>query len=311
MIETAFIASRVTLPDGPRRRAHAQEHDLEVAVLTPAFAAIGRRLVPVSWDDDRVDWSGFEAAIVRTAWDYATRLPEFLATMERIYQQTRLFNPPAILRWNADKDYLRDLAARGAPSIPTLWAEKADEASFRAAFAEFATPTLVVKPRIGAGAWRQALVHRDAPLPDARDLPPGPALIQPFLPSVVEEGEYSFVFCGGALSHAFVKRAAPGDYRVQPSYGGREFPITPDARDLGLAQAVLATVGTTLLYARVDMARLPDGRLAVMELEAVEPFLYPDAGRHVGERLASAYLRLLAPHEAGLAPLCGGVAGER
>ncbi len=295
MIRTAFIASRVTLPDGQRSRAHAVEHDLEVANLTPAFAAIGRALIPVSWDDGGVDWAGFEAAIVRTTWDYATRLPEFLAAMDRIAEQTRLFNPPAILRWNADKTYLRDLAGRGAPSIPTLWADRVDRESVATAFAEFGGEILVAKPRIGAGGWRQALVRRDGPLPAEAELPPGPALLQPFLPSVVEEGEYSFVFCGGELSHAFVKRAAPGDYRVQPSYGGREFPIAAGLSDLALAQQVLAAIGETLLYARVDMARLPDGRLAVMELEAVEPFLYPAAGPQIGSHLARAYLRLLAP----------------
>lgn len=293
MIDTAFLASRVTLPDGQRSRAHAAEHDLEVAVLTPAFAAIGRRLVPVSWDNDRVGWAGFEAAIVRTTWDYARRLPEFLAAMDKIAGQTRLFNPPAILRWNADKSYLRDLADRGAPAIPTLWVDRVDRANVAAAFAQFDTEALVAKPRIGAGGWRQALLQRSAPLPAEGALPLGPALLQPFLPSVVEEGEYSFVFCGGELSHAFVKRAAEGDYRVQPSYGGREFPIEPGASDLALAREVLEALGETLLYARVDMARLPDGRLAVMELEAVEPFLYPAAGPDVGLRLADAYLRLL------------------
>lgn len=294
MIPVAFLASRKTLPGAERSLSHGLLHDGELAALGPAFAAIGRGLIALSWDDEAVDWSRFEAAIVRTTWDYAQRPAEFFAAVDRIAATVPLFNPPAILRWNADKAYLRDLAARGAPSIPTLWVDHADVAAYEAAFARFDCERLVVKPRIGAGAWRQAIVARGAPPPEAEAVPPGAAMIQPFLSSIVTEGEYSFVFCGGELSHAFVKRPAPGDYRVQPSYGGREFAIEPAQADLALAEAALAAAALApLLYARVDMARLPDGRLAVMELEAVEPHLYPAVGPLLGANLARAYRRLI------------------
>ena len=120
-------------------------------------------------------------------------------------------------------------------------------------------------------------------------------MVQPFLPSVVDEGEYTFVFIDGEFSHGVLKRAAEGEYRIQSLYGGREEDYTPAASDLATAEAVVAALPfTNLLYCRVDMARLPSGELAVMEAEAIEPYLYPEQGPGLGRRLAAAIRRRLA-----------------
>ena len=119
------------------------------------------------------------------------------------------------------------------------------------------------------------------------------ALVQPFLPAAQHEGEYSFVFCGGELSHALVKRPAAGDYRVQSVYGGTEQVVHPSAADLDLARAVLAAAPGEALYARVDMMRGPDGGLLLMELELIEPYLYPQQGPELGPRFAAALARRL------------------
>ena len=113
-------------------------------------------------------------------------------------------------------------------------------------------------------------------------------MVQPFLPTIQTEGELSFIFIDGDLSHALIKRAKPGDYRIQSSYGGQEETIVPDGSDLDAARAVLDTLDETPLYARVDMLRHPDGSLLLMELELIEPYLYPEQGARLGERMAKA-----------------------
>tara|TARA_B100000678_G_scaffold135602_1_gene113352 strand:- start:4610 stop:4978 length:369 start_codon:yes stop_codon:yes gene_type:complete len=119
-------------------------------------------------------------------------------------------------------------------------------------------------------------------------------MIQPFLPSVVEEGEYTFVFIDGVFSHGVLKRAAAGEYRIQSLYGGTELPFEPAASDLAQAEAVLGALPfANLLYCRIDMARLPSGELAVMEAEAIEPYLYPEQGADLGPRVAEAIIRRL------------------
>jgi hypothetical protein len=121
-----------------------------------------------------------------------------------------------------------------------------------------------------------------------------PGMIQPLIPSIITEGEYSFLFVGGEFSHALVKRAAPGDYRIQEAYGGRSMKVEPSAADKARAGAVLEALDEPPLYARVDMVRGADGRLMLMELEVLEPYLFPAEGPGVGAMLAAALKRRLS-----------------
>jgi hypothetical protein len=123
-----------------------------------------------------------------------------------------------------------------------------------------------------------------------------PAMIQPFLPAIQSEGEYSYIFVGGTFSHALVKRAVPGEYRIQSLYGGIEVPLDPAPADRAAAEAVMAMLpfAQPPLYARIDMVRLPDGKLAVIEAELIEPYLYPLQGPEFGAMLAEAVLRQMS-----------------
>lgn len=288
-MKVAYLASPVTLPGSPQRRIDAFEHDRMMDALRPAFAARGMALHDISWDDETVDWADFAAVIIGTCWDYWDREAEFLAALARIEAATRLFNPLSLVRWNRHKRYLRDLEARGARLIPTLWLDAVDEAAAETAFGALDTDRLVFKRQVGAGAAGQHLVRRGERLPHL----PLPMMVQPYLDAIAQEGELSFVFIDGALSHALVKRPAAGDYRIQSSYGGSETAITPHASDVAAAQAILETLDETPLYARIDMLRGDDGTLYLMELELIEPYLYPLEGPELGERLAEALVRRL------------------
>ena len=119
-------------------------------------------------------------------------------------------------------------------------------------------------------------------------------MIQPFLPAVAEEGEYAFLFFGGEFSHCARKIPAKGDYRVQSEYGGHEEVHVPSGAELALARSVLDFVDGDPLYARVDMLRGLDGQLALIEIELIEPYLYPEQGPQMGEVFAKALVRKLA-----------------
>jgi len=288
-MRVVYLASKDTLPGSPERRGDGFEHDQMMAALRPAFAARGVRLEDHRWDDDAISWADFDAAIIGTTWDYQDRAKEFLDRLDRIASGTRLFNDAGLARWNAHKRYLGDLEARGARLIPTRWLDRATPERIAAAMDDLETDDLVLKRQIGAGAQGQLRLRRGQPLP----CPPTPMMAQPFLPAIESEGELSFVFVDGELSHALVKRAAPGDYRIQSMYGGREQAIQPNEADAAAARAVLDTLHEVPLYARVDMVRGADGRLLLMELELIEPFLYPLQGPDLGERLAAALLTRL------------------
>ncbi|MBC2777544.1 hypothetical protein H6P80_07905 [Parasphingopyxis sp. GrpM-11] len=261
-----------------------------VACLDTGFAPHGAEIVPVSWDDEQADWSAFDAALIGSTWDYPDRLGEFLLRLEEIERRTALLNPGALVRWNSRKTYLRELERRGVPTIPTLWLETVDSRAAADAFATLASADLIFKRQIGAGAEGQYRLRKGDPLPAM----PEPMMVQPFLPAIAEEGEYSFVFIDGALSHALQKTAAAGDYRIQSTYGGRESAISPPESDRKAAESVLAALDETPLYARVDMVRGADGALLLMELELIEPFLYPLQGDGLGARIYDALARRIS-----------------
>ncbi|QYJ08474.1 hypothetical protein KUV82_03045 [Qipengyuania flava] len=230
-----------------------------------------------------------------TAWDYQDHLAEFLEKLEALTARgIRVCNPPEVVRWNGDKRYLKQLAKAGVPAIPTLWLDDAGRSDVAIALDAFEATRVVVKRQVGAGGLGQHSFAHDA-LPESTWRMGQPCMIQPFLPSVVEEGEYTFVFIDGTFSHGVLKRAGEGDYRIQSLYGGYECDYAPAPSDLATAERVIAALPfDDPLYARIDMARLPSGELAVMEAEMIEPYLYPQQGPELGDRLAAGIRRKLA-----------------
>lgn len=283
-MKIAYLCSQVTIPGSPIRRPDAFEHDYMMRALRPEFAERGMDIVEVCWDDADADWSAFGAVLIGTTWDYWDHQERFLETLDEIGAKTQLHNPAPLVRWNSHKSYLRDLEAKGARLIPTLWLDRVTEDSFSQAFDRLGADDLVFKRQVGAGAAGQFRLSRGDSLPAM----PHPMMAQPFLPTIQQEGEFSFVFVDGEFSHALVKRAKPGDYRIQSSYGGQEEALEPTGPDLSAACAIMESLDETPLYARVDMLRDADGGLRLMELELIEPYLYPEQGPRLGQLMARA-----------------------
>lgn len=289
----AFLTSADMLAGHPQRREDHFELEYEYGPMRTACAARGIDLELAVWDAEDLDPSAFDAVVIGTTWDYAERPEAFLARLEAIEAAVPLFNPTRVVRWNLDKRYLADLERRGARVVPTLYEERADDAAIAAAFDRLEADELVVKPLVGASAWRQVRVRAGEALPPMEERPPARAMIQPFLPAVATEGEYSFIAFGRTLSHAVRKVPARGDYRVQSMYGAHEEVHRVDAQERALVERVLDAVDEPLLYARVDLVRGLDDHLCVMELELVEPYLYPEQGPDLGEVFAAELERRL------------------
>lgn len=291
MTRIAYLISANVVASRPQARADACEFDRQMEAIGPACEDAGLHLEPRVWTETPVEaLRDYAAVVIGPVWDYAGRAQAFLAYCDAAAQAAPLFNPAAVLRWNIDKRYLRDLDAAGAPAIPTLWADAPAQRDVDAAFEAFDCEALVVKPVVGAGGEGQQVIARGEIL-GARAS--GAVMIQPFLPAIRGEGEYSFLFFGGVFSHALQKTAAPGEYRIQSIYGGRERPIDPPAADLALARSCMEAAAQitgerSLLYARVDMVRAPGGDLRLMELELIEPYYYPEQGPRCGAAFAGA-----------------------
>lgn len=291
----AFLACPTTLPGSPTRRPDAFEHDLQLQALRDGLA--GRAEVQdIDWRAPLEQLARFDLAYLGTPWDYTGAKDEFLARLAAIEAAgVTVCNPLEMIRWNSDKFYLRELEQRGAPSIPTLWLDRAGPADVLAAFDHFGCDRVVVKHRVGSGAVGQDSFTRTAP-PPAQWRIDQPVMIQPFLPAIQREGEHSFIFVGGRFSHGLIKKPSGDDYRIQSLYGGFEVAIDPDPADRQAAEAVMALLpfDQAPLYARIDMVRLDSGQLAVIEAEMIEPYLYPEQGPGLGSMLADAMLDVLA-----------------
>lgn len=250
-----------------------------------AFAARGMTLRARPWDLGPGDG---DATLALFAWGYHLNVARWTAMLADWPAGRLLLNPPALLQWNTRKTYLRDLQAVGIPIVPSVFG-RADAASVAAAFETFDAEEIVVKPQVSGGSYRTARVRPGDAVDSLDD-----AILQPFLPAILGEGELSFLFVGGAFSHAVRKVAKPGDFRIQPQFGGVFSRFEPEAAALTLAERVIAAAPVQTLYARVDLIRLADSTLALMELEAIEPDLYPDLAPEARDALAVAVRGLIA-----------------
>lgn len=213
---------------------------------------------------------------------------EFLAFLDRASRLAPVANDPALVRWNLSKRYLEELGFKGLRVIPSLFVESPVSAAD--AFTALAADEIVVKPVVGGGGFGQTRLTRA----EAADvvLQPG-QFVQPLIPEIMTEGEISLIFVDGEFSHAVRKLPRGGEYRIQVIHGGSEHAYAPSSAEIEVAQAFVAALPVPALACRVDLVTTAHGPL-LMELEAIEPHLFPTYGAQLGERMAEACGRLLA-----------------
>jgi hypothetical protein len=272
--------------------------------LAAALEQRGVATIVQPWSGPLAAWRGCAGIVVRSCWDYHLRLPGFLDWIEELASSgLPIHNRGPLIRWNADKVYLRELADKGIAVVPTEWVEPGDTRALRAVLQQAGWHDAVVKPSVSAsayGLWRASLASATLDeVPYRELLERGRVMVQPFLPEIEQSGELSLVFLDGRFSHAVIKRAKAGDFRVQDQFGGSRRAVRPDAAVVAAARSALACAPEPPLYARLDGC-LIDGRFVLMELELIEPELFFATAPEAASALADALMR-----EAGLA---GGLA---
>jgi glutathione synthase/RimK-type ligase-like ATP-grasp enzyme len=246
------------------------------------------------WDDPETDWAAYDLVVLRSTWNYTAHLDEFLAWATRVSHVTRLVNPVEIIEWNTDKRYLADLAARGIPTVPTMFASPGEGVEPHAVAGH-----VVVKPSVGAGSKGARLFHGDpsGALAHVAALQAegSTAMVQPYLEGVDEHGETALIFVGGEFSHA-ARKAAILSRDMSWSTGlyadEKVVPTTASSAELDLALTVLAEL-PGLAYARVDLLPTDTGPV-VLELELTEPSLFLALDPGAPNRAAAAFRALLS-----------------
>lgn len=283
------MAATIALVTG----AEMAKPDPETHLLVAALRKLGIATEIVPWQAD-ADWAAYSLVLIRTPWDYFRHLDAFLAWAERVARLNILYNPVSVLHWNGHKGYLRDLAAAGVATVPTLWFDLGHPDP-EVQLSATGWDKVVVKPAVSIGAIGAALTHvadQDCLRHLNNLLVDGDAMVQPYIDSIADWGEVSLVYFAGTHSHAIRKQPKAGDFRVQDMYGGTVSRHTPDADELSLACAALACTPEPTLYARVDLVRY-QGKPVVIELELIEPELFLPFAEGGGLRLAEAIQSLL------------------
>jgi glutathione synthase/RimK-type ligase-like ATP-grasp enzyme len=263
------------------------EHDLP---LVDALRATGLDPVAEVWTDPSVDWSAYDAVLLRSVWDYHIRYDEFTEWLGLVDKaDVPVFNDSGLVRWNADKRYLVELRERGVAIVPS---QVAAGDCLREVVAGLDGQEIVIKPTVSASAHHTVRgVAGSEELSRAMDdLPDTVYLVQPFVPEIVTDGEWSLMFIDGEYTHAVVKRPAAGDYRVQMMFGGESTLTDPSPAVLESAQAALEAAGPPPVYARVDGV-VVNGRFLLMELELIEPYLFLPEFPEATDKLAAAVAR--------------------
>ena len=299
-MDVVVLSDRRYMPNGPpsdMSETYISNVMLEDGLVVEALQSIGLNAARRAWCDSEVNWSTVKCALFRTTWDYFDRWGEFSAWLKTNRELTTFLNASAILQWNLDKHYLKDLESHNISIVPTEVVSRQSGVSLLDVVKMKNWSDVVIKPAIAGAAVdtfhvdMNGSVEQISPDPSCNEdseslwqklLMKQDMLVQPFLSDVKESGEISLIWIDGEVTHAVRKQAKTGDFRVQDDHGGTVHPFVPSPSQIALAQAIMESCcefclqqgWDAPLYARVDLMRGPDGQLLLSELEMVEPELW-------------------------------------
>lgn len=267
---------------------------LEDDLLKVALEKKGLRVKRTNWDDPTFDWSQTKYIIFRTTWDYFERFPEFSDWLEIVSHKTKLINQKDLIYWNIDKHYLSDLSKKGIHIPPTIFIEKGYKKSLKEIVDSTSWEELILKPTV-SGAARHTYRFKAngaseyesiyASLIESESM-----MLQEYQEQITTKGEVAYMVFGGKFSHAVLKKAKPGDFRVQDDFGGTIHHYEPNKSEIEFVEEVFAAIEPTPIYARVDVIWDNNNDLAVGEVELIEPELWFRMNERSADMLAAAIL---------------------
>jgi len=257
----------------------------------------GLNIEKVIWNDKHIKWEDYSLDILKSPWDYFDLIEEFYIWLDQLEaKKVKLLNPIEVVRWNANKQYLQEIEAAGLKITPSFFIQNKESVNLEHFFEKFNTNKLIVKPCVSGGAKNTFKVTVDNVTKVNQKInlliQDEDFIIQPFLPEILENGEWSFVFFNGTYSHSLIKQAKPGDFRVQPAHGGSVHPQKPNEELIVIAKQYVTLFAKDCLYARVD-GTFVNGEFLLMELELIEPFLFLNTEPENYERYYSALKELI------------------
>jgi hypothetical protein len=276
MPQTAFKLAVITYEN---RGSYATENVAdEDEILIHLLQELNIDFTLEIWSDPQVNWQNYSHLLIKSPWDYFDRYQEFVKWCSHIqHLGLKVYNDLTTILWNTHKKYLLDIQKLGFPIVPTQILNANTDNDLSHYFDFFNTHQLIIKPAVSGGAKNTLKIDRDNCEENQKLFNQWVTIedfmVQPFMEEVAVTGEYSYIFFNHQFSHAVLKSAKPGDFRVQHFFGGTIHPVNPSANQIQYFERMLDSLKIKTLYARID-GIWDNGVFYLMELELIEPYLF-------------------------------------
>lgn len=270
---------------------------LEDQLVLDALKNAGLIAVRKSWSDPGFDWNSTKSIIFRTTWDYFDRYDDFSKWLKGVSKKTTLLNSANIINWNIDKHYLIDLKAKDVPVCETHFIKQGTATTLTKLHQQLGWQKTVLKPCI-SGAARHTYKLDSSTLEQHetvfQELIANEAMmLQPFQENILTKGEYSFIVINGIYTHSVLKIAKPGDFRVQDDFGGTVHNHIATKEQITFAENAVKACIEQPIYARVDVIIDNSNKLAISEIELIEPELWFRNNNDAATLLAKAVKQII------------------
>jgi len=251
---------------------------LEDQLVFDSLKEEGLNVERKSWSDPDFDWSTTKFILFRSTWDYFDRYEEFSKWLQEVSSKTTLLNSANLIHWNIDKHYLLDLEKKGIHICESHFIEQGTTTTLVELHKQLGWEKTVLKPCISGAARHTYKLELDTLEKHEnifQELIANEAMmLQPFQENIMTKGEYSFVVINGNYTHAVLKIAKPGDFRVQDDFGGTVHEHNASKEEITFAENAVKACIDDPMYARVDVIIDNNNKLAISEIELIEPELW-------------------------------------
>ena len=247
-------------------------------------------VVKKDWNDSIFDWETTRSILFRSTWDYFDKFELFKKWFNKTKNKCLMINSTETIEWNIDKHYLLDLQEHQIPIPNSEFIKRGSSIDLSLLMQKKNWNEIVVKPTISGAAkntyrlkeeeiiqfgptWEKLIYKEDF-------------IVQEFQNNVITEGEVAMIVIGGKFTHAVLKKAKEGDFRVQDDFGGSIAIYNPSEEMVKLAEKCTRILTPIPSYARVDIIWDNLMELAVSELELIEPELWFRLNPNAAQKLA-------------------------
>ena len=236
----------------------------------------------ISWQDSSIDYTKYDAVIIRSLWGYQDYIEEFIEYLDKLNKdKIKVFNDVEILKSNLNKyEQFKILDKYEIPHIKTFFLKKDELDKVSKISKEY--EDLVVKPIISGSGNNTFIISSkikknnigvdevNAKFENVLNDTNNYLMVQPFVKEI-EDGEISVVLINNKVSHIVVRNTSIFNDK------GSIMVLELDAMDDKMKSIVESCSKIkeyeNALYMRVDLVKIDDN-YKVMELELVEPQLF-------------------------------------